>query len=195
MMNNILKPIRPTIVLLLGFTVLFGGIYPAIVTGLSQMVFIDKANGSLIERDGQAVGSELIGQSFTQAKYFWGRLSATGPVPYNAEASGGSNYGNANPALVEAVKARMDALKEAEPENTQPVPVDLVTASGSGLDPHISLAAAQYQMSRVAKARGLDIKKVSEIVDKYAQKRMLGILGEPTVNVLQVNLALDELSP
>jgi K+-transporting ATPase ATPase C chain len=153
-------------------------------------VFPHQANGSLIMADGKAVGSELIGQQFDDPSYFWGRLSAAG---YNAAASSGSNYGPMNPALIDSVQARIDALKAADPENTLPIPVDLVTASGSGLDPHISVAAALYQVHRVASARGLNEADIQSLVDQYTEGRQFGFLGEPTVNVLELNLALDGL--
>jgi potassium-transporting ATPase KdpC subunit len=172
-------------------TVLTGLIYPFAVTGIAQRVFPQQANGSLILEVGQASGSALIGQPFTDPKYFWGRLSATAPFPYNAAASSGSNLGPTNPALLDSVKARIKALQEADPGNPAPIPVDLVTASGSGLDPHISPAAAEYQINRVAKARKLDPKQVRELVSKYTEGRQFGILGEPRVNVLKLNLTLD----
>ena len=177
--------------LLLIFTVLTGLLYPLVVTGIAQLVFPSQANGSLISSNGQTVGSSLIGQQFDDPKYFWGRLSATGPYPYNAAASSGSNLGPTNPALLDEVKARIAALKAADPTNTQPIPVDLVTSSGSGLDPNISVAAALYQLPRVAKARGLSEAALRTLVDKYTQGRQLGFLGEPRVNVLELNLALD----
>jgi potassium-transporting ATPase KdpC subunit len=177
--------------LLLIFTVLTGLLYPLVVTGIAQLVFPSQANGSLISTNGQTIGSSLIGQQFDDPKYFWGRLSATGPYPYNAAASSGSNLGPTNPALLDEVKARIAALKAADPTNTQPIPVDLVTSSGSGLDPNISIAAALYQLPRVAKARGLSEAEVRTLVDKYTQGRQLGFLGEPRVNVLELNLALD----
>jgi K+-transporting ATPase ATPase C chain len=179
--------------LLLIFTVLTGLLYPLVVTGIAQLVFPSQANGSLISSNGQTVGSSLIGQQFDDPKYFWGRLSATGPYPYNAAASSGSNLGPTNPALLDEVKARIAALKAADPTNTQPIPVDLVTSSGSGLDPNISIAAALYQLPRVAKARGLSEAAVQALVDKYTQGRQLGFLGEARVNVLELNLALDEI--
>jgi potassium-transporting ATPase KdpC subunit len=187
--------IRPAIVLFLVLTVITGLIYPLVVTGIAQVLFPQQANGSLIVKDGQVVGSRLIGQPFDDPKYFWGRPSATGPFPYNAAASSGSNLGPTNPALTDAVQARMDTLKAADPENTQPIPVDLVTTSASGLDPHISPAAAAYQVSRVAHARGLDDSAVQQLVAQYTQGRDLGVLGEPRVNVLELNLALDALKP
>jgi K+-transporting ATPase KdpC subunit len=172
------------------FTVLTGVIYPLTVTGLAQALFRDRANGSLISDNGEVVGSELIGQPFSDPRYFWGRLSAT---EYDAAASSGSNYGPTNPALLEAIQARIDALRAVDPDNEEPIPVDLVTASGSGLDPHISIAAAQYQVSRVARYRGLSEDEVSALVDRFTEGRQFGILGEPRVNVLKLNLALDEL--
>ena len=187
--------IRPAIVLFLVLTVITGLIYPLVVTGIAQVLFPQQANGSLIVKNGQAVGSQLIGQPFDDPKYFWGRPSATGPFPYNAAASSGSNLGPSNPALTDAVKARMDTLKAADPANTQPIPVDLVTSSASGLDPHISPAAAVYQVTRIARARGLDEAAVRQLVGQYTQGRDLGVLGEPRVNVLELNLALDALKP
>jgi len=192
-----IKQFRPAIVSLLMFTLITGVIYPLLVTGIAQVIFPSQANGSLIIKDGQAVGSALIGQSFDDPKYFWGRISATGTFPYNAfnaenlTASSGSNYGPLNPALISMVQARIDALKKTDPANTALIPVDLVTASGSGLDPHISIAAAEYQIHRVAQARGLNAADVKALVDKYTQGRQFGFLGEPTVNVLELNLALD----
>lgn len=171
-------------------TVLTGVIYPLTVTGLAQALFRDRANGSLITDNGVAIGSELIGQPFSDPRYFWGRLSAAG---YDAAASSGSNYGPTNPALLEAIQARIDALGAVDPDNEEPIPVDLVTASGSGLDPHISIAAAQYQVPRVARYRDLSEDEVSALVDRFTEGRQFGILGEPRVNVLKLNLALDEL--
>ncbi len=194
-----LKQLRPAIVSFLLLTVITGVIYPLAVTGIAQVVFPHQANGSLIVQDGKTLGSELIGQSFDDPKYFWGRLSATGTFPYNAfnaqnlTASSGSNYGPLNPALMEAVKDRIAALKAADPGNTAPIPVDLVTASGSGLDPNISVAAALYQVPRVARARGLTEETVRTLVNQYIVGRQFGILGEPRVNVLELNLALDKL--
>jgi potassium-transporting ATPase KdpC subunit len=188
---------RPAIVMLVLLTLITGVIYPAVVTGIAQVVFPGQANGSLILKDGKAVGSELIGQQFDDPKYFWGRLSATGTFPYNAfnarnlTASSGSNYGPLNPALMDAVQARIDALKAADPENAAPIPVDLVTASGSGLDPHISVAAALYQLPRVARERGLSEEQVRQLIDQNTEGRQFGFLGEPRVNVLKLNLALD----
>jgi potassium-transporting ATPase KdpC subunit len=185
--------IRPALLSLIVLTLITGVLYPLVVTGVAQAVFPQQANGSLIvSRDGIA-GSRLIGQSFDAPRYFWGRLSATAPFPYNAAASSGSNYGPLNPALLDAAKARVDALKGADPGNTQPIPVDLVTASASGLDPHISPAAAAYQVRRVARERGLDEAIVRQLVAQYTEDRTFGFLGEPRVNVLLLNLALDEL--
>jgi K+-transporting ATPase ATPase C chain len=184
--------LRAAIVSLAVLTVVTGIIYPVIVTGIAQAVFPSQANGSLIVKDGKAVGSALIGQPFDDPKYFWGRPSATSPVPDNAASSSGSNLSPTNPDLVKTVQGRVDALRAADdPGNTAAVPVDLVTASGSGLDPHISPAAALYQASRVAKARTLDPQAVQQLVDRYTAGRWLGIFGEPRVNVLQLNLALD----
>jgi K+-transporting ATPase ATPase C chain len=194
-----LAQLRPALVSLGIFTILTGLIYPLVVTGIAQVVFPRQANGSLIVRNGQPVGSALIGQPFDDPKYFWGRLSATSPAPYTAfngdkqTGSSGSNYGPLNPALLEAVQTRIKALQDADPGNTAPVPVDLVTASGSGLDPHISPAAAAYQVGRVARARGLNEETVRQLVAQHTEGRTLGLLGEPRVNVLVLNLALDEV--
>jgi potassium-transporting ATPase KdpC subunit len=187
------KQIRPALVMLALFTVLTGLIYPALITGLSQIIFPYQANGSLITQNGQVVGSELIGQQFDQPQYFWGRISDTSGVAYNASASGGSNYSALNPALQAQVETRLAALKAADPANTLPVPVDLVTASASGLDPDISVAAADYQAARVAKARNLSLDQVNTLIKKYTHGRILGFLGEKTVNVLELNLALDKI--
>jgi potassium-transporting ATPase KdpC subunit len=189
-----LKHLRITIISLILFTILTGMIYPLAVTGISQLIFPGKANGSLIKKEGKVLGSELIGQPFSDPKYFWSRLSATGPYAYNAGSSSGSNYGPLNPALLDGVKKRVQDLKSADSLNTKPIPVDLVTASGSGLDPHISIAAAIYQASRVARTRGLTEEQVRSMIDQYTDGRSLGFLGEPGVNVLRLNLALDELN-
>lgn len=188
-----LKELRPAIVILALMTLLTGLVYPAAVTGIARIVFPRQAGGSLIARDGHLVGSALIGQPFDDPRYFWGRPSATSSFPYNAAASSGSNLGPSNPALAEAVRARMDALRAADPENKLPVPVDLVTASGSGLDPHISVAAAYYQVPRVARQRSLSQDQVRALVDAHTEGRQLGFLGEPRVNVLELNMALDSL--
>jgi len=185
------KIIRQSLVMLLAMTVLTGVAYPLLVTGAAQLLFHDAANGSIIERGGRVLGSELIGQPFTDPKYFWSRPSATAPSAYNSESSSGSNLGPTNAALTDAVKQRIDALHAADPDNPTPVPIDLVTTSGSGLDPHISPAAAQYQIARVAKARGVGEAKVTELVAQATEGRQFGILGEPRVNVLLLNLALD----
>jgi potassium-transporting ATPase KdpC subunit len=192
--KNMLQQLKPGIVLLLFFTLLTGLLYPLAVTGLAQVIFPHQANGSLIKHNGQVIGSELIGQSYEDPGYFWGRLSATAPFPYNAAASSGSNLGPTNPALEEAVRARIELLHASDPGNTSPIPVDLVTASGSGLDPHISIAAAVYQVPRVARERGLSEEQVLALVTQSTQGRQLGILGEPRVNVLSLNLALDGIT-
>jgi K+-transporting ATPase ATPase C chain len=186
--------IRPAVTLLLLMTVLLGVIYPAVITGVAKVAFPDQAAGSVVRKDGKAVGSALIGQSFTDPKYFWSRPSATGTSPYNGTASAGSNLGPLNPALTDAIKGRIEALRAADPGNTAPVPVDLVTASGSGLDPEISVAAAQYQLARVARTRGLTREAVQKLVDDATRGRWLGFLGEPRVNVLELNMALDSAS-
>jgi K+-transporting ATPase ATPase C chain len=189
--TDIAKQLRPAILILLLFTVITGLVYPAVVTGVAQVVFPHQANGSVIMANGKAVGSDLIGQPFTDPKYFWGRISATSPYPYNATSSSGSNLGPTNPALFAEVQSQIAALRAADPGNTQPIPVDLVTSSGSGLDPDISVAAALYQVPRVAKARGLAEATLRQLVDEHTEGRQLGILGEPRVNVLELNLALD----
>ncbi|MEZ0604844.1 potassium-transporting ATPase subunit KdpC [Paraburkholderia sp. IW21] len=184
---------RPLIVIFAVLTVVTGLAYPAVMTAVGQAAFHDQANGSMLEQDGKVVGSKLIGQQFDAPQYFWGRLSATSPTPYNPQSSGGSNLGPTNPALLDEVKGRIDALKAAGTDMSKPVPVDLVTSSGSGLDPEISPAAAAYQIERVAKARKLAANDVQALVDRYTSGRQFGILGEPRVNVLQLNLALDEM--
>jgi potassium-transporting ATPase KdpC subunit len=187
-----LAQIHPAIIMLLGLTLLTGVAYPLLITGIAQAAFPRQANGSLIEKDGKVLGSSLIGQPFDDPKYFWSRLSATGPA-YNGQSSSGSNLGPTNSALRDAVKGRIDALHAADPVQSDPVPVDLVTASGSGLDPHISPAAALYQLHRVAKARGTDGARVRALIDEHTDPPGLGLLGEPGVNVLELNLALDQL--
>ena len=188
----LLKNIRTAIITLALFTLLTGLFYPLAVTGIAQLVFPHKANGSLIEKDGKIIGSELIGQPFSDPKYFWSRLSATGPFAYNAAASSGSNYGPINQSYLDGVKKRIKDLKAVDSLNTQHVPTDLVTASGSGLDPHISVAAALYQLPRVARIRSLNQDKLRSLVLQFTEGRQLGFLGEPRVNVLKLNLALDE---
>jgi potassium-transporting ATPase KdpC subunit len=183
--------LRNAVVMLLLMTVVTGIAYPLAVTGVAKVLFPSQANGSLIAKDGKPIGSTLIGQSFTDPKYFWGRPSATTPQANNGTGSNGSNLGPTNPALADAVKQRIDALRAADPGNTAPVPVDLVTTSGSGLDPEISPAAAAYQVSRVAKARGLSSAQVQAMVSMATSGRQFGMLGEPRVNVLKLNLALD----
>ncbi|WP_447779244.1 potassium-transporting ATPase subunit KdpC [Variovorax boronicumulans] len=183
--------VRPALVLFALLSALTGLIYPAAVTGAAQALFPSQAAGSLVVRDGKPVGSALIGQNFSDPKHFWGRPSATAPQPYNASASGGSNQGPLNPALADAVKARVEALRAADPGNTAPVPVDLVTASASGLDPDISPAAAHYQAARVARERGMAPHQVNALIVQNTQKPLWGVLGESRVNVLVLNLALD----
>ena len=185
--------IRPAVMLFVLLSIITGLIYPLLVTGIGQALFPEQAAGSLIERDGKLIGSRLIGQNFTDPQYFWGRPSATAPQPYNAAASGGSNLGPLNPALKDAVESRVKALRAADPGNTQQVPIDLVTASASGLDPHISPAAADYQIARVARARGLAPEAVRNLVVQHTEARQWGVFGEPRVNVLVLNLALDAL--
>ncbi len=184
--------VRNSLTSLLLFTILTGIIYPLAVTGIAQVIFPRQANGSIIVKNGEPVGSLLFGQQFEDPKYFWGRLSATTPYSYNGGSSSGSNLGPNNLDLMKAVQARIDSLRDADPANTAKLPVDLVTASASGLDPHISPAAAEYQLYRVARARGLDVARVRDIVAKNTKGRWLGLFGEPVVNVLGVNLALDE---
>ena len=185
--------IRPALVLFASLTLVCGIVYPGAVTGIGQIAFNDAANGSLVQANGKVVGSSLIGQSFTSPQYFWGRPSATSPMANNGAGSGGSNQGPNHPALIDAVKGRIDALKAADPENKLAVPVDLVTASASGLDPEISIAAAQYQVARVARERKLDAAVVSGIVASHQKNQIFGFFGEPRVNVLALNLALDAL--
>jgi len=184
---------RISVITLALFTLLTGLVYPLAVTGMAQLIFPYQANGSLMQRNGQGIGSQLIGQSFTAPQYFWGRPSATAPFPYNAAASLGSNLASTNPALEQAIQARTQALQSADPGNDSPIPVDLVTASASGLDPHISVAAALYQVPRVALRRGLSEAQVRLLVEQYTQGPQFGLLGEPRVNVLMLNLALDGL--
>src|SRR4051794_11511259 len=183
--------LRPAFVLFAALTLLCGVLYPFAVTGIGQIAFSDQAEGSLISVDGQTVGSLLIGQAFSSPRYFWGRPSVTSPMPNNATASGSSNQGPLNPAMIDAVKGRIAALKAADPANTTPIPVDLVTASGSGLDPEISVAAAYYQAGRVARERQLTIDAVRSMIDQHKISRSFGIFGEPRVNVLALNLAMD----
>lgn len=185
--------LRPVLMVFFVLTVVTGIIYPLFITGVAQLLFPEEANGSLIRSENGYVGSELIGQPFDDPKYFWGRLSATPKIPYNSASSSGSNLGPSNPARMEAVKQRVEALQKADPGNTFPVPIDLVTSSGSGLDPHISPVAALYQVPRVARARGLSEERVRELVARFTKERQLGFLGEPRVNVLKLNLALDHL--
>ena len=187
------RQLRPAIVLLVLLTAITGVVYPVVVTVVAQAAFPNQANGSLVHRGADVVGSALIGQPFDDPKYFWSRPSATAPFAYNAASSSGSNLGPLNPALVEAVKGRVDALQAADPDNRSPVPVDLVTASGSGLDPHVSPAAARWQVPRVARARGLDPAAVEALLARNTEGRQWGVLGEARVNVLALNLALDAL--
>lgn len=184
--------IKPALILLLCLTALTGVVYPLLVTLSAQLLFPSQANGSLLGSNGQPLGSELIGQAFTRPEYFWGRPSATSPVPYNGGASGGSNQGPTNPVLIDSVKARIKALRDADPSHSKAIPVDLATASASGLDPHISPAAAAYQVGRVARARHMSPESVRELVERYTEPRQWGVLGEPRVNVLKLNLALDQ---
>lgn len=186
--------LRPALMMLLTLMLLTGGIYPLAVTGLAQLLLPSLADGSLITRDGKVIGSELIGQQFDDPKYFWGRPSATSPFPYNAAASSGSNLGPTNPAFIDAVRGRVSALRAADPVNDTPIPVDLVTASGSGLDPHMSPAAAEYQLKRVARARGLGENTLRDLVARHTEGRQLGVLGERRINILKLNVALDDLS-
>jgi K+-transporting ATPase ATPase C chain len=187
--------IKQAILIFIVLSIITGIIYPLIVTGIAQVFFRNRANGSLIYRDAKPVGSALIGQAFNEPKYFWGRISATSPVSFNAASSSGSNLGPSNPALLEAVKVRIQALRMADPDNKSPIPVDLVTSSASGLDPHISLAAAYYQAGRIARLRGLSQDTVKTLIARYTYGRLFGLIGEPVVNVLELNLALDACLP
>jgi potassium-transporting ATPase KdpC subunit len=189
----LLKQLKPAIIMLGIFILITGIIYPLVFTGIAQVIFPRQANGSLITQNNQVVGSQLIGQQFDDPKYFWGRPSATGSYPYYASASGGSNYSVMNQDLQKRVEEQIAALHAADPNNTQPIPVDLVTASGSGLDPNISIAAARYQAGRVAQARSIPVEQVMALIDQNTKGRQLGFLGEPRVNVLMLNLALDGL--
>jgi potassium-transporting ATPase KdpC subunit len=183
--------LRPLFVLFVLLTALTGLVYPLLVTGIGKIAFPNQVSGSLLMRDGKPVGSSLMGQSFQEPKYFWGRLSATSPMPNNGASSGGSNFGPTNPALIDAARARIDSLKAADSGNTLPIPIDLVTASGSGLDPHISPAAALYQATRVARERHMDVFKVRQLILDHVEGPQWGVFGEPRVNVLVLNLALD----
>jgi potassium-transporting ATPase KdpC subunit len=187
------KQFKQAVLLFVVLSILTGIVYPLAITVIAQAIFPHQANGSLIERDGKPVASSLIGQPFTDPKYFWSRPSATTPMPYNAGSSSGSNLGPSNPDLAKAVQERIDALKHADPDNKAPVPVDLVTSSASGLDPHISPAAAEYQVVRVAKTRGIDVEKVRRLVSRHTEIRTIGLLGESRVNVVELNLALDRM--
>jgi K+-transporting ATPase ATPase C chain len=187
------RTIRSALSLLLAMTLLLGVAYPLVITAVARLAFPDAAAGSLIHRNGQVIGSQLIGQGFHSPRYFWGRPSATTPQPYNGSASTGSNLGPLNPALLDAVKGYARALRDADPGNAQPIPVELVTASASGLDPDISPAAARYQAARVARARGLPVERVTQLIEHSQRGRWLGLFGEPRLNVLQLNLALDGL--
>jgi K+-transporting ATPase ATPase C chain len=187
-----MRELRPALVVFGLLSAVTGLIYPSLVTGIAKLAFPHQADGSTIVREGRVVGSELLGQPFSDPRYFWGRPSATGPQPYNGAASSGSNLGPMNPAHLEAVAARIAALRAADPGNDRPVPVDLVTASGSGLDPHISPASARYQVARVARLRGMSEDEILALVDRFTERRTFGILGEPRVHVLRLNLALDE---
>jgi len=193
MLTILVEQFRPALTLLVLLTLLTGILYPAVVTGLAQVTMSHPANGSLMTKNGKTVGSELIGQPFSEAKYFWSRPSATSPQPYNAAASCGSNLGPTNPALMDAVKGRVEALRQADPDSRRVPPVDLVTASGSGLDPHISPASAEFQVHRIAQTRKLDEQVVRSLVAEFTEPRTFNLLGEPRVNVLKLNLALDDL--
>jgi len=187
------RQLKIALIILGLFTVVTGMLYPLLVTGIAQAFFRNQANGSMIKEEGIEIGSELIGQPFDDPKYFWGRLSATSPFPYNAASSSGSNYGPLSPELRQAIQTRIEALKAVDPANNQPIPVDLVTYSASGLDPHISIAAANYQVLRVARYRGLSEQQVIELVKQFTDGRQFGVLGEPRVNVLKLNIALDSV--
>lgn len=187
--------LRTSVIALVAFTVITGIVYPLLITGIAQLLFPEQANGSLIVKDGRVLGSALIGQPFSDPRYFWGRLSATSPYPYNAGASSGSNYGPLNPALLDATLKRSQQLRRADSLNSLPIPADLVTASASGLDPHISIEAAQYQISRVARVRGMNRDTLRSLVGENTEGRQWGFLGEPRVNVLKLNLALDAMKP
>jgi potassium-transporting ATPase KdpC subunit len=189
-----LRSIRSAVSLLIAMTILLGIAYPLLITGIAKLAFPRQAEGSLLHADGKLIGSTLIGQSFSDPKYFWGRPSATSPQPYNGSASGASNLGPLNPALLDAVKANAKALHDADPDNQQPIPVDLVTASGSGLDPEISIAAAQYQAARIARARNLAAERVEALINAHQEGRLFGFIGERRVNVLTLNLALDRMN-
>jgi K+-transporting ATPase ATPase C chain len=191
--SSVFATLRPALLLFLLLMLFTGFLYPLLVTALAQLLFPQQAAGSIVARDGRAVGSRLIGQSFSDPRYFWSRPSATTPQPYNGTASTGSNLGPLNPQLTDAIKTRIGALRAADPTNSAPVPVDLVTASASGLDPEISVAAADYQAARVARARGLAPERVQALIVQHAEGRLLGVIGEPRVNVLELNLALDAL--
>jgi potassium-transporting ATPase KdpC subunit len=188
-----LRQLRAALVVLLAMTLLTGVAYPLLVTAVAQAAFRDKANGSLLVRGGSVKGSALIGQPFDDPRYFWGRPSTTSPMPYNGGASSGSNLGPTNKALLDAIKARVEALRTADPGNTSAIPADLATASASGLDPHITPAAALYQIARVARTRGVDEARLRELVAKYTKPRLFSVLGEPHVNVLLLNMALDDV--
>lgn len=193
MIKEAIYQMKTALLLLVALTILTGFIYPLAVTALGQLLFPWQANGSLIKQSDQLIGSNLIGQSFTSNAYFWGRPSATPPYPYNGNSSSGSNLGPSNPALLTAVKDRIDQLKQADPQNNKPIPVDLVTASGSGLDPDISPMAALYQVPRIAKTRQIPESEVYNLINKYSKNRTWGLLGEPRINVMELNLALDRL--
>ena len=188
-----LKHIKPALLLFVFMTLLTGAIYPLAVTGIAQLIFPNQANGSLLSENGKVQGSALIGQAFTKPEYFWSRPSATSPFPYNAKASSGSNLALSNPAFLDVIKSRIAVLKAADPKNEMPIPIDLLTASGSGLDPHISIAAANYQLKRVAKARHLKPEIVQELVKQYTEHHSIAVLGSEGVNVLRLNLALNQL--